>query len=1453
LFLKLQVNTTEQSISLKYGRISSWQQGRQKARAYVDGAEEVLIARRWGYGASIGYGDDQTPAAQVPSASIFVEAEDLLIRKHSVRSDAVRGRAVVVLGAAASGKTTMLKQLFVTGAQRALRAAEDGSLVDQAVPYFVRVSELAKWLNTRAQDSGSGGDLPLSTLEHYISDAHGGASSPLSQQLVHYLGKNQLTLLFDGLDEAGDQLQRISRLIGWQLRSNTNCSIVVTSRESLFGGVSAECFHKSFELVQVQPLTRQMQLDIVQRRFRDEAEGNMGKFLEQQQLGQMSENPMLLTLQIGVFKKNGELPKKRSQIYDAAIRQLIRTRAEETEVDKIANFLTELGHVVHMILQKRDFTEDEVSRELQIRGSYFPSSVHVLRTRAQKQGIGASDLNGLNEDKIIAILTQRYLSTHDGSSKTELDQGVESLLAELEDLQEDGAWAKACATGLLMVVDHEKKVYRFNHLSFQEFLAASQCVKNLNTEDSIVSTFGSELDPWRREVLLMTAEQLDDGRFEALADYFLSLDAEGTGASAVLIHSMLRSRKEPLDSGVGARIIQKLSQTRSCAFMSMALQHPCELLCDLVLTEIDAYRMPRDEIVQSLLQALVQQPDSGTRPFYVEVQTIRSIAKLKVSSTEVMQCFVDIALRTDALTADGRQQTVVREAISALGNVDQCQDNDHVVRYVLAELDKSAADADTRHATLVWQRLINPLQISDERVLVQLRKLCDVMLFGATDTGAIRRFASIETVVEEAVPPEASTLSTPIQYQFARSKPQLTPEPEREPGPDIETQSHTLTRNASINYVTKAQTAICELLREAPGSQVTDSEMVNQVMSALQDILPSVGVMQHLCKEVEPISTVFIEFVLGKSDTSQPGRNWWSSLGLIPTEDAASTTGWFCFEMAARILTAEHGVSLSKQDQVKAELLSRRFIQAFESNIDSLGFHHSRHGQHAVELLFDDRSAQDGKQIAHARLERLLSSPMKQFAFCPLLQYLRCQLKELSLQQAGTGRQQLTRAFSESLEPYLSALPDVEAVFIRKELSIGRDEVERPYWSPKFNIDIMPADDEPSAMASEALASAAGRSAASRTITVRDGRKYAVGQDGTFRGPDGNTLTGQVLLVEPFPHASAPNRSKVVFVPSSVTAAQATLPPEPHMDVPDSPALGDQQGIVSRFLEVTGFQMEEQEAVQFLRERGWDSRRAVQDFFVRIDHEKAVAAAVTMPEGLPPSNADLWSEATPHQRVQNVTACTEAEARKALDEVGGNVDLAVSNILGGTGGGAAAGFSQHSPSNTTSSSRRHRSMSTFVLEFRAGYRSGKFSVANNARTIEEFETPSNIEGVKRSFSRELGCRADEVELTILADECELNPHAEGLDAMRTAEQSGHYRDFRIRWRKREYGVWGEWQSSTIASTARRVSDYTERQIQRLRRMYAEEMGVADLENVEVIVDSVVEPDARDQFITLPQL
>jgi PAS domain-containing protein len=162
-------------------------------------------------------------------------------------------------------------------------------------------------------------------------------------------------------------------------------------------------------------------------------------------------------------------------------------------------------------------------------------------------------------------------------------------------------------------------------------------------------------------------------------------------------------------------------------------------------------------------------------------------------------------------------------------------------------------------------------------------------------------------------------------------------------------------------------------------------------------------------------------------------------------------------------------------------------------------------------------------------------------------------------------------------------------------------------------------------------------------------------------------------------------------------------------------------------------------------------------------------------------------------------------------------------------------------------------MSTFVLEFRAGYRSGKFSVANNARTIEEFETPSNIEGVKRSFSRELGCRADEVELTILADECELNPHAEGLDAMRTAEQSGHYRDFRIRWRKREYGVWGEWQSSTIASTARRVSDYTERQIQRLRRMYAEEMGVADLENVEVIVDSVVEPDARDQFITLPQL
>ena len=46
----------------------------------------------------------------------------------------------------------------------------------------------------------------------------------------------------------------------------------------------------------------------------------------------------------------------------------------------------------------------------------------------------------------------------------------------------------------------------------------------------------------------MAAEQLSEQLFEELADYFLSLDGEGTGASAVLIHSMLRSRKEPLDA-----------------------------------------------------------------------------------------------------------------------------------------------------------------------------------------------------------------------------------------------------------------------------------------------------------------------------------------------------------------------------------------------------------------------------------------------------------------------------------------------------------------------------------------------------------------------------------------------------------------------------------------------------------------------------------------------------------------------------------------------------------------------------------------------------------------------------------------------------------------------------------------------------------------------------------------
>eukprot|EP01048_Picozoa_sp_COSAG05_P002564 COSAG05_NODE_106_length_18750_cov_677.083105_20_plen_204_part_00 len=185
----------------------------------------------------------------------------------------------------------------------------------------------AAWL-TKQLSAGvtlpTGNDL---LLEYICAKDHGNLKvSPQFLQLAERLDRGDLVLIFDGMDEAGKQLERISVYIGQFLCNNYRGRMIFSSRESLF---DEKHFASSrWTILQIQPLTQDMQDDVVRRRFGNAEQAE--SFLVQQKASDnlltMGTNPLLLALQIGVFKMREEqLPERRTELYRIGTRSYPKT------------------------------------------------------------------------------------------------------------------------------------------------------------------------------------------------------------------------------------------------------------------------------------------------------------------------------------------------------------------------------------------------------------------------------------------------------------------------------------------------------------------------------------------------------------------------------------------------------------------------------------------------------------------------------------------------------------------------------------------------------------------------------------------------------------------------------------------------------------------------------------------------------------------------------------------------------------------------------------------------------------------------------------------------------------------------------------------------------------------------------------------------------------------------
>jgi len=94
-------------------------------------------------------------------------------------------------------------------------------------------------------------------------------------------------------------------------------------------------------------------------------------------------------------------------------------------------------------------------------------------------------------------------------------------------------------------------------------------------------------------------------------------------------------------------------------------------------------------------------------------------------------------------------------------------------------------------------------------------------------------------------------------------------------------------------------------------------------------------------------------------------------------------------------------------------------------------------------------SGSTGNYSVDRLLERLVVEASRPFAYAPLLFYLRQQLRA----NLGDASGQQSTALREGLGARLAAVEGIEALFLRKELAVGKFELEDlPFWTGAINM-----------------------------------------------------------------------------------------------------------------------------------------------------------------------------------------------------------------------------------------------------------------------------------------------------------------------------------------------------------------------------------------------------------------
>ena len=242
-------------------------------------------------------------------------------------------RHIVIIGAPGSGKTTLTRWLAVTFAQNIQGQPERLGIAFQhrRLPVVIELRRLARWIEEPARWPGADGLAPQ--LARFIADDprfYGDITAPLQRAME----RGSCVLLFDGLDEVADPTLRgqIAESIGSFARvdQGANNLILVTSRPSGFRDIDLGL---TFQASEVQPFSpddvRQLLAEWYATAYGEPFRGDAAALVKEiegkDRIAALATNPLLCSVIAIVYRKGGQLPNRRVELYEECCKVLLET------------------------------------------------------------------------------------------------------------------------------------------------------------------------------------------------------------------------------------------------------------------------------------------------------------------------------------------------------------------------------------------------------------------------------------------------------------------------------------------------------------------------------------------------------------------------------------------------------------------------------------------------------------------------------------------------------------------------------------------------------------------------------------------------------------------------------------------------------------------------------------------------------------------------------------------------------------------------------------------------------------------------------------------------------------------------------------------------------------------------------------------------------------------------